>query len=302
MYLALQDLMGRRPESAPIVEHALPHLIDGSFCRIADCGAGVGHTAGHYVAAMRARFQSGMPERARVVCFEPLAENAAIIRERFRSEPLVEIREEAVSRDAGQAVFSVPGRMTVDQGGGWVPGTSYGGLLGNIGFGEQITVPTVRLDSFPSFDFVKLDLQGGEPDALLGLGSRLRDVGIFYVEHGLFTPHDAIRSLEEQGFTVFFDQLQIGLRATDNQTIRLDEMKKRGLEIHAIYPPTVGLPLMFWGRFDSSKFCMLSENGALTAEAREAYIQLGIDYIQTDIIAVNPSMMKRFGKFIASLR
>jgi hypothetical protein len=81
---------------------------------------------------------------------------------------------------------------------------------------QTVQVKTVRLDDDLQFtpDIVKLDLQGGEPAALRGLGERLRQVKIVKAEvhmlHGE-ARRECVRILKEAGFKMYIGDLQFSV-------------------------------------------------------------------------------------------
>jgi FkbM family methyltransferase len=109
----------------------------------------------------------------KVIAYEPAPATAQLLRDNIRLSryDFVDIREEALSDEAGQASFVV---FSGDAAGlsGFSPS--------HANAGTQVTVPTVRLDdSLPDAAKVrvmKLDLEGAEYKALRGAERLLREV------------------------------------------------------------------------------------------------------------------------------
>lgn len=134
-------------------------------------------------------------------------------------------------------------------------------------------------------DFVKLDLQGGELEAIKGMGRFLSDVKVLYVEAQLNMDNDACQYLAENGFNIFFDKFQFGLRAGQIE-VPILKLEKLGIRIDKMRLPSgTGMPLIFWGYLENGR--NLFQDYSFTQEVREIIKEAGIGYFQTDAICVN---------------
>lgn len=303
MYLALHDLALRTRRLDGLLDGLLSAFIGDDFCRFADCGAGIGYTGAQYAGLIRDGFNGSPPKRARVVCFEPLPENVEQLRAALQLDPLVEIQAAAVSNKSGTANFYVPHRFAADSVGGWAKNTSYDGFLAEGVSGDTVQVPTVRLQDVGDepFDFIKLDLQGGEPSALEGLGSQIGAVKILYSEQQLLKENNVVEFYQENSFSVFYDKLQFGVKP-GNLHVHLEAFRKAGIEISSFYLPSEGgLPFILWGHFNTTIRMPLDGHGRLKADVRAALLAAGVTYLQTDILAVSPQKMGAFARHIGDL-
>jgi FkbM family methyltransferase len=103
-------------------------------------------------------------EQGRVVAFEPVPENAQIVRFSAMRSGLgdrVEVREQALGRRSGREELLVVGEA------GWSHLASRGNVAGVT---ERRQVEVVAMDDVPGPppDVIKLDIEGSEVDALLG--------------------------------------------------------------------------------------------------------------------------------------
>jgi FkbM family methyltransferase len=107
----------------------------------------LGAHAGYYTLMMSAR----VGPSGKVFAFEANADNAANLRRHLRINRIsnVEVVEAAVSAENGMANFCDDGYI--------------GHLLG-----DGRPVPTVRLDNYPTPDFIKMDIEGAEGLAMRG--------------------------------------------------------------------------------------------------------------------------------------
>lgn len=207
------------------------------------------------------------------------------------------MRPYAVSDFCGKASFAIP-RRTLDEASHWGKGTSAVGFLGNMNNLESIEVDVTRLDNEceEGFDFIKLDLQGGERKALQGLGDKLTRAKLIYAEHQLLRdPQDgALNWLLECGFTCFFDRLQIGVR-TNVGEIPISLLIELGIVVDRLLLPDirgVGEDYMLFGYFDSSS-SSLGLSGLLSPAIVNDLMSAGVYYSQTDVIAFRPSYLNR---------
>ena len=139
--------------------------------------------------------------RARVIAFEPLPANQALVRANFarHAVPNAELVPLALSDRAGKAVFYVSSGQPPDlfAGENWNYGNKSSSLLapaaagpmnGWIEFKETITVPTGTLDDFCALrgldhiDFIQMDVQGAEQLVLAGATAMLPHITAIWLE------------------------------------------------------------------------------------------------------------------------
>lgn len=280
--------------SGDAIDVILPRLLDLGIRRVADGGGGVGNWALKCAKFMREHLREACAE-ASIHCYEPLPENLIELRKQCAAERMIEIRPFALAAEAGSAVFNVPTRMNADAGAGWTVGTSFAGSLGErADAAEKIEVRTLRLQDEGTFDFVKLDLQGGELGALKGLGDAIDRVKVLYVEYQFFRDESAvIKLLMERGFTVYFDRLQFGLKA-GARALDFDALERLGLKVSYAYLPTsAGMPLVLRGRF-LTEADPVAPNGRLRDP--HAFQRAQVGYLQTDLLALHPSIADQIGR------
>ncbi len=101
---------------------------------------------------------------SRVIAFEPIPDHAARLRSQFADRPNVEIREIALGRTAGKQSFHH-----------FPVGHGMSGLRQRSDQTEAAQLIRVRVDTMDSqlaglerLDYVKIDIEGGEIDCLLG--------------------------------------------------------------------------------------------------------------------------------------
>jgi FkbM family methyltransferase len=163
----------------------------------------IGAHIGYYTRLLARRVQ----EKGRVLAFEPCYENYVVLQYnvppvRFKN---VWIFDKAVSSRNGQALLFIS------------PGHSNHSLI--AGYTEaqgQVEVETVALDSFlPRYgilqvDFVKIDVEGGEVQALEGMRQTVRrslpglhmivELNPMALRAGGYSPGELLHFLEEMGF------------------------------------------------------------------------------------------------------
>lgn len=271
----------------------------GFLSLFVDGGAGIGDTTQPLLDA---------DPTVDVYAYDPLPENAAVLRERFANVPNVYVREAAISDRAGTAQFEVPSRMH-QQSGSWAAGTSYSGHLRRPGFKGQIKhliraaqarvglggvdvvkVPTVRLDAdLPRIpDVVKLDLQGTESIALAGLGAWFEQVKVVQAEVQLLNPQgqELAQLLGRAGFTIYLGDMQFTSKAplTEGQRDRLAEF---GVIVRQEISDTeFDVDTMVLGNW-STTTALPFNDAALTPDFVELISEFGARYCQTDLIALN---------------
>jgi FkbM family methyltransferase len=162
-----------------------------------DLGANVGYTA---LLLARAVGPAG-----RVLAFEPLPSNLDRLRQAVALNGL-DLQIDIVAAAAGSR--SEAGSFLVHDSGGM--GRLDGGLGRTDGFVSKIAVDIVALDDFvfrhdhPPPSLVKLDLEGGEREALLGMRRLLREERpTLMVELHGGSAHDVIDLLAEAGYVSY---------------------------------------------------------------------------------------------------
>lgn len=239
-------------EFVETVGNRLPDFI----VRVVDGGAGIG--------SFTDRMLRALPD-CEITAYEPLPENAKILRSRFSNIPSVDAREAALGDKPATVLFAVPERVGMSNNEYWVPGTTGGGFVSRpgpvavmkskipptaknfvkklLGRGtleyEKVPVQTVRLDSELGVapDLVKLDLQGGEPEALEGLGSLLPQVKMMKIEVILrgevegrrSAKNRAVGALADAGFSFFVEEFALAAPGMTDELRRA--LGRHGLNI-----------------------------------------------------------------------
>jgi len=274
------------------------------FCIFADCGAAVGHTALTYKNIQNLYLDEVNKDMAQIFCYEPLPENLHELRDRVSKDNSIIVRPYAVSNLCGYMSFCIPRRLSGESI-HWGQGTSAVGFLGRVEGMEMIEVESITLlsENQERFDFVKLDLQGGEKAALQGLGEKLKDVKLFYVEHQLLSPRSSssLEYLLDKNFICFFDKLQIGVKTNAN-SLPLPILTKFGIRVEKIYPPDsrgMSASYMLFGFFDPSIGDTGIVPGFWSDDAIAELCAAGVYYLQTDIISFAPLAYNQFVKCLA---
>jgi FkbM family methyltransferase len=299
MLNALQAMLAKLPATMSVLDVVLPRVtreLQDELVYWVDGGAGVGTSSTGYADILERELLPQHVAAAKVVLYEPLPENVAVLQHRLGHDSRYLIRDVAVAGQTGTATFTVPSRITATGAGSWAEGTSYSGSLRSSWAGaESIVVQTVRLDeeALPRFDFVKLDLQGGELDALQGMGARLLDVKLLYVETQLLHEKGALKFLNEHGFLLLFDRLQFGFQAGLTY-IPVELLRACGISIDRMHlPQSSGMPLICWGHFDPGTDVLDPQTFFLKTEISKKLIDAGINYLQTDALAINVKWLPR---------
>jgi FkbM family methyltransferase len=124
--------------------------------------------------------------RAEFYLFEPSSSNADILHQKFDAYSNIKIYVKAVSDTTGTAKL-----FTNEEGSGLASLTKRN--LEHFGIEMHIenSIETIRLGEFlnntlPSqkIDYIKIDIEGHELDALNGIGERIRDVKLIQFEFG----------------------------------------------------------------------------------------------------------------------
>ncbi len=221
---------------------ALNQEYPGFIQLVVDGGAGIG--------SMLDTLLSISPS-SRIIAYEPLPENAEILKSRFAGITSIDIRQAALGSKMGMCKFEVPASSRIGiANSNWIPGTSPEGAVRRHGLIKSskllakkilgrdqrpsISVKMVRMDlDLPAApDFLKLDLQGGEPEAIEGLGHLLYETKIIKCELELFASWKRtsfIDKLRKAGFAFFIEDF---LMLVPKMTTELREiLHGMGLEI-----------------------------------------------------------------------
>lgn len=305
----------------------------GFITLVVDGGAGIG--------SFTDRVVSGSTE-CEVIAYEPLPENLAILRSRFQGMPAVKIRDAALGDKATDVAFEVPDRQGVS-GTLWAPGTTGGGYVSKPGLipmmksgllpiakylarkvlrrpeltqlHEIVSVKMVRLDAELSDapDLIKFDLQGGEPEALDGLGALLRQTKVVKIELLLRGAVDGqglaktrcVRALSDAGFSFFIDGLQFAVpKLTDalrralhqhGVTITYERQinpSQRDITIMGKWPEDRPLPIQTRRVLGSVRAIGLTRDfEGILSEAR-------VSYFAVDLIALNGRYAKQWSTIL----
>lgn len=146
--------------------------------------------------------------QCRVMSFEPFLGNAPHFRKLIGEDARVVFYQAALGQFTGPGTFYVS-RVVDGNQPGWegLPGYSSEGYLVSANFkvtkGKSFEVDVYRLEDLVSEEvtLLKLDLQGGEYDALVGLGAKIELVRYCYVEFSLHW--ETLDFFHEHGFVVF---------------------------------------------------------------------------------------------------
>lgn len=118
--------------------------------------------------------------------FEPSAVNLHILQQKFGRHKNIRIFQEAVSNSTGNAKL-----FSDEEGSGLASLTKR--KLDHFGIDMNLeqSIRTIRLDEFLNsnlpaqlIDYVKIDIEGHELDALNGMGERIKDIKIIQFEFG----------------------------------------------------------------------------------------------------------------------
>lgn len=204
-------LSGKSPSFIDVISNYLSNK--DSFVFV-DGGAGFGGVASRIIATCN---QQAIKYKAHLV--EPLPENWGAIGRKIGINSNVTLHKIALAEKSGLASFTIPFRFKEDKK-TWQKGSSASGFIGESTTPgkETISVSTERLDDIvkEKINLIKLDLQGGEFNALLGAKSILNSVDIIYLEHIFSRNFEKIYNLVKEDFEVVYDMLLFGCTHTLN--------------------------------------------------------------------------------------
>lgn len=269
-------------------------IYQDKFCCFADCGAGVGYSSVRYLDILRSNLRPEHLDKGAVVSYEPLSENIKELERRLnqKNDSRSVVRNVAVSNYSGQAKFTIPNRMRAGSD-SWSEGTSAVGYLGSTDNAECIDVTVVRLDDEPyHFNFLKFDLQGGERLALDGLGGRISDAKVLYIEQQLLGGPEApdfmsLDFLVERGFICFYDEVQFGVNPLIS-AVPMKLLKDGGVNINNIFMPNGrGLPGIYRGSLSYGMPNSIDQNGRFSDEFIIKLKRAGVPWMATDVLAIN---------------
>ena len=241
-----------------------------------DGGAGLGETAEKI-------FKNLPQDDVKVLAFEPNPNNIA----EFKfSDPRLTIVDAALGARRATARFHVAAttQRQSETNPYLVPGTSFVGKLvdeaASFDKGDQYEVQVVRMDDSlrengcSGAQFIKLDLLGGELDALKGLGDMLGDVHWMWIEYG--GQPELLELLIERGFVLF-----------DTQYLFFGDMKPEVKEAFTVTRKgknSVGREIFFGRRKQ------VWRNYA----SQFSYCRKSLGMVQTDLVAVAPAYISSF--------
>lgn len=181
----------------------------------------------------------------------------------------------------------------------WAPKTSYSGMLSSYTGADHITVPVTRLDQYEPYDFVKLDLQGGEAAAISGMGQNLLKAKLIYAEMQFLNDESTARILDDAGYVVLFDRLQFGCSTDDVPLAVFDEC---GLElVRYTGPKASGFSSFGFVTFKPGSTPIDPKTLTMRADLVEKLKAAGVQYMQTDVLALHPNIAGRALKQFADL-
>lgn len=233
-------------------------------------------------------------------CFDAFPGNIETAREAV-SDPRVTFVNAAVTAEDQDAVtFAIPRRsFAVDGRNTWGGRVATDPAAPRFADDEKLSVRGVSLDSYfaslavSSPLMVKMDIQGGEYDALMGMRRTLPKTSLLYIECQLRNGRDLryIRFLEKAGFAVVMDSFQFRMKPelsrADAEAIckvlnlRITRFEPQG-EIHAVAREGAQIPDALSSKSPFSSF---------------------FNYFQTDLLAVNtrqPAAMSAFFETLLS--
>lgn len=212
----------RLKAGAITLNHRLRNLRRAGFCpdKIIDAGAFRGHWAQSVLEVF--------PE-ARVLLIEPQSDCQTVLQALAAEDKRVSLRQTLLGKSAGELRFLVEGSNSRVLTGDWTPGP--GARV------ETCPVATLqdvaREEGFADAQFIKLDLQGHELDALAGAGDLFGRCEVFLVEVSWLRigevplMHEVLRVFVDKGYQPY-DILGHNYRRRDRALWQTDIMFVRG--------------------------------------------------------------------------
>ena len=141
----------------------------------------------------------------RVVALEPQPDCARVLRALFSRSPGVTVVESAVGAAGGRVRLTINERRPTltTAADGWRAERQRDPRFADVRWDHAVTVPATTLDGlidrFGEPAFVKIDVEGGEPDALAGLGRPLAGLSFEYLPGALSAVRACVRQLARLG-------------------------------------------------------------------------------------------------------
>lgn len=217
----------------------------------------------------------------RVYAFKPFPGN-----HRFFEgiDPRVTLIPKALADRTGAAALRVPSVVSAesDWGKRGLAGYSSAGHIVATKKENDLAIECVRADEVVgSVDFVKLDLQGGELNALKGM-SFLRSVTLMWIEY--IGQPGLVGYLESQGFTLFDTEFFFS-GAPSDKALELFSVSREGVKLSSGAVKWSGFKKAPWGDFEP--------------EFKQYRKEFGLSW--TDLACVSESRMSEFQRAMQGL-